>query len=65
MYEQQVIHANDVLSPALCIHVIACRLLRATPRPRAWQILLATSCDAVELKSRGSTMWRMTSCDAI
>jgi len=38
------------LSAALHIHCAAFCLLRVTPRPRAWQIMLATSCDALDLK---------------
>jgi hypothetical protein len=40
---------------------------------RPWQIMLATSCDPIYIKERGSRMWMMawqstsvaTSCDAI
>ena len=48
------------ISAALRIHCSARRLLRVTPRPRAWQIMLATSCDAIQLKKRGSKKWKMT-----
>jgi len=42
------------ISAALRIHYIARRLLRVTPRPRAWQIMLATSRDdTICLKKRG------------
>jgi hypothetical protein len=33
-------------SAALRQHCTACRLLRVTPRPRAWHTVLATSYDA-------------------
>ena len=32
----------------------------APPTARASQIMLAMSCDSIQLKKRGSTMWRMT-----
>jgi hypothetical protein len=37
-------------SAALRKHCIANRLLRVTPRPRAWQMMHATLCDVMELK---------------
>jgi len=47
-------------SAALCIHCVACRLLRVTPWLRAHQIMLAASCDAIQYKERGFYMLRMT-----
>jgi hypothetical protein len=65
-------------SAAVRIQLNVCRLLRVTPQLWAWQITLATSCDAIQLKRQGYYMWRMmewgrhrawqmmlaTSCDA-
>jgi hypothetical protein len=42
----------------LRIHCIVCRLLRVTPRPKAWQIMLASLRVAICINNRRSEMCR-------